>query len=134
MATGASLSNYAENLLLNWSLTNQQATRPTQWFVALFSDINVVSDQPSNELNSSTAQGYSRKAVSFDAAANGMTSNSNMLKFSALNTWPTVGSIAIMDAATDGNMLFWGKLAYPKTLDNEDELQFAVNTIKIYLD
>ncbi len=32
----AALSDYAEKLLLDWSMTTGSATRPTAWYVALY--------------------------------------------------------------------------------------------------
>ena len=32
----AALSDYAEKLLLDWSMTAGSATRPTAWYVALY--------------------------------------------------------------------------------------------------
>lgn len=135
-STGANLSNYAENLLLNWALTTGAASRPTQWFVALFSDTThpLTSDQPATELNSTTSENYSRQSVTFTSAANGSTKNENMVAFTALGGWDTVTHIAIMDAQTGGNMLFWGAITVPKTLAYEDQLQFAANAITISLD
>lgn len=131
MATGASLSNYNENLLLNWCLTNQTVNRPTSWYIGLFTDSNVILDQPVSEL---VGNGYNRIQVSFSNAIGGTTSNTNPVIFIANETWNTVKYLGIFDSQSNGNLLFWGALSSPKTLEADDQLQFAVNSITISLD
>ncbi len=134
MATGASLSNHSENLLLDWLLTNASVSRPTNRYLALFSDEpGITQDQPLEELSSSNL-GYSRIPVVFSTAQNGMASNIDPVSYTAESNWETATYVGIMDAQTSGHLLFWGALSTPKTLTAEDQLQFASNSIKIYLD
>lgn len=131
MAVGASLSNYNENLLLNWVLTNQSVTRPTSWYLGLFTDSNIITDEPSSEL---VGAGYSRLPITFSTASAGSTSNTNPIVFSADGNWTTVKYVGIFDAQANGHLLFWGAMSSPKTLELDDQLQFAVNSITISLD
>lgn len=125
------ISNYNENLLLNWVLTNTAVTRPSSWYIGLFSDnTGLIIDQPSNEVLS---QDYMRQTVSFATASIGSTSNISAVSFFATTTWSTVSYVGIFDSHTDGNLLFWGSLNQVKYIYPEDQLQFAPNTIKILL-
>jgi hypothetical protein len=131
MSVGASLSNYNENLLLNWVLTNQSVTRPTSWYLGLFTDSNIITDEPVSEL---VGAGYSRLPLIFSAASNGSVSNTNTAIFTADGNWTTVKYVGIFDAQNNGHLLFWGSMSAPKTLELDDQLQFAINSITISLD
>ena len=63
----AALSDYAEKLVLDWLMTNGSATRPTAWYVGLYT-------AAPNDAGGGTevsGSGYSRQAVTFDAATSG---------------------------------------------------------------
>lgn len=135
MATGAALSNYAENVAINYLLNASAVTRPTAWYVGLFSDAaGATSDQPGTELTTGTAAGYARQTVTFNTATTGTCQNTNTPTFTATGAWPTVNYIGVYDALTVGNLLFWGALTTSKTLATNDQLQFAANNISISLD
>jgi hypothetical protein len=137
MATGASLSNNAENTVLAWLLTNATLTgtqvRPSAWYVGLFSDTaGTTTDQPSTEL---TGNGYTRQAVTFNTPASGSTSNAGVVTFTASGgAWSTANYVGIFDASATGNLIFWGALSTSKTLANGDQLQFSAGSITVSLD
>jgi hypothetical protein len=125
------ISNYNENLLLNWVLTTASTTRPTSWHIGLFSDAQgLLVDQPSTEL---TNGDYARQTTSFAVAALGSTSNISTVSFYATTTWSTVSYMGIFDAQSSGNLLFWGAFATPRVVYPNDELNFSIDTIKILL-
>lgn len=126
----AALSDHAEKLLLDWLMTTGSATRPTNWYVALYTSA------PSDSGGGTEVSGsnYSRQAVTFDAASTpgGTTSNSNELTFTASGgNFGTVSHIGIFDAATDGNLLWHGALSASKTINDGDALVFAVGNIDL---
>ncbi len=121
------LSNYGENLLLNYILNAQSTTRPTSWYVGLFSDSpGLATDQPSTELS---GNGYSRQGATFGAAIGGSTSNLNAITFAATGDWLPVTYAGIFDAASSGNLLFWTPLQSSISLSNGGQIIFAINTI-----
>lgn len=135
MATGAALSNYAENVAINYLLNASAVTRPTAWYVGLFSDTTgMTTDQPGSELTSGTAAGYARQSVTFNTATTGTCQNTNTPTFTASGAWPTANYVGVFDALTTGNLLFWGALTVSKTLANTDQMIFAANSISISLD
>ena len=126
----AALSDHAENLLLNWLMTSGSATRPTAWYVALYTSAP-------NDAGGGTelsGSGYSRQSVSFSTASGtgGTTSNSGAVTFTASGgSWGTVTHMAIHDASSSGNLLWHGALSASKTIADGDSLEFAAGNIDL---
>ena len=126
----AALSDYAEKLLLDFLMTTGTATRPTAWYVGLFT-------AAPNDAGGGTevsGSGYARQAVAFDAATSGAgtTSNTGAVTFTAAGgAWGTITHIGIFDASTSGNLLWHGSLTVSKTVADGDTLQFAVGNIDL---
>lgn len=126
----AALSDYAEKLVLDWLMTNGSATRPTAWYVALYT-------AAPNDAGGGTevsGGGYSRQAVTFDAATSGTgtTSNTGDVVFTAAGgSWGTVTHIAIHDMSSGGNLLWHGALTASKTVADGDTLQFSTGNIDL---
>src|ERR1044072_6790328 len=98
------LSNYAENLLCTWFLTDNSATRPTSWYAALFT--SAPSDAGGGVEVS--GGGYARQAVSFGAPSSGQVSNDVLVEWTASGAnFGNVVAVAVFDASSAGNMLFW---------------------------
>lgn len=128
----SALSNYAEKLLLDWMMTTGSATRPTAWYVALFT----AAPSDSGGGTEVTGSGYSRQSVTFDAAATpgGTTSNSNLVSFTASGgDFGTVSHIGIFDASTSGNLLWHGAMTASKSVSDGETLEFSVGNIDLVL-
>lgn len=126
----AALSDYSEKLILDYLMTTGSATRPTNWYVALYT--SAPSDAGGGtELSGS---GYAREAVTFAAATSGTgtTSNSGAVVFTADGgDWGSVTHMGIHDATSSGNLLWHGALAAAKTVLDGDSLEFAVGNIDL---
>ena len=126
----AALSDYAEKLILDYLMTSGSATRPTAWYVALYT--SAPSDAGGGtELSGS---GYARETVAFAAATSGAgtTSNSGAVVFTADGgDWGSVTHMGIHDAVSGGNLLWHGALAAAKTVLDGDSLEFAVGNIDL---
>ena len=126
----AALSDHAENLLLNFLMTTGTATRPTSWYVALFTSAP-------NDAGGGTevsGNGYSRQSVSWDTASGtgGTTANSGAVSFTASGSgFGTVTHIGIFDASSSGNLLCHGAMDTSKTVASGDVLQFAAGAIDL---
>lgn len=132
MATGINISNYAENLILQFMLRTDAITRPSAWYASIYSDAGgLTTDQPTQELS---GNGYSRQPVSFTAPAGGSCSNSNLVAFQATGNWASANYLGITDSLTGGNLLFWGEFANKYSLEAAGEILFAANTINISID
>jgi len=126
----AALSDYAEKLLLDWSMTTGSATRPTAWYVALYT----AAPSDSGGGTEVSGNGYARQAVTFAAASTpgGTTSNTDAQSFTANGgNWGSVTHIGIFDALTTGNLLWHGSLVAPKTVNDGDTLEFSIGNIDL---
>ena len=126
----AALSDYAEKLLLDFLMTTGTATRPTNWYVALYTG----APSDSGGGTEVSAGGYARQSVSFNAASSpgGTTSNSNEVSFTASGgDYGTVTHMGIFDASSSGNLLWHGALTASKTVADGDTLTFAAGNIDL---
>ena len=126
----AALSDYAENLLMNWMMTTDSVTRPTAWYVALYTA------EPSDSGGGTevSGNGYSRQAISVSTASGtgGTTSNNSNITFTAAGgDWGTVTHIGIHDASSSGNLLWHGVMTGSKTIADGDTLQFNTGNIDL---
>lgn len=126
----AALSDHAEALLLDWLMTSGSATRPTAWYVALYT----AAPSDSGGGTEVSGSGYAREAVTFAAAASpgGTTSNSGAVTFSASGgDWGSVTHIGIHDAVSGGNLLWHGAMTAAKTVNDGDTLEFSIGNIDL---
>jgi hypothetical protein len=126
----AALSNYAEKLLLDWSMTTGSATRPTAWYVALYT----AAPSDSGGGTEVSTGGYARQSVTFDAASSpgGTTSNNNTVSFTASGaSYGTVSHIGIFDNVSGGNLLWHGSMTASKTVADGDTLEFSIGNIDL---
>lgn len=126
----AALSDFSEKLILDWLMTTGSATRPTAWYVGLYT-------AAPNDAGGGTelsGNGYARETVAFAAATSGAgtTSNSGAVVFTADGgDWGSVTHMGIHDASSSGNLLWHGALAAAKTVLDGDSLEFAVGNIDL---
>ena len=128
----SALSDHAEALLLDWLMTTGSATRPTAWYVALYT----AAPSDSGGGTEVSGSGYSRQSVTFDAASSpgGTTSNASAASFTASGgNWGTITHMGIFDASTAGNLLWHGSLSASKTVNDGDTLEFAIGNIDLAL-
>ena len=122
----AELTDYAENAILN-------TLRSVTWtsfaaYVALFTTATA-DDGTGTEVSGG---GYARQLVGLSAAsgAGGLTSNAADITFpTATADWGTVTHIAIMDAATAGNMIMHSPLDASKAIAAGDT--FKINATEL---
>ena len=131
----AALTDHAENLLLKFLMTKGTATRPTNWYVCLYTGAPNDASTGSSGGTEVSGNGYSRQSVSWDAASGtgGTTSNSGSVTFTASGgSFGTVTHIAIADASSGGNLLWHGAMTGSgKTVNDGDSLQFAAGAIDL---
>ena len=126
----AALSDYAEKLLLDFLMTTGTATRPTNWYVALYT----AAPSDSGGGTEVSGAGYARQSVAFDAAATpgGTTSNSADVSFTATGgNYGTVTHLGIFDASSSGNLLWHGALTADKTVEDCDTITFTAGNIDL---
>lgn len=127
------LSNYAEDLVLDWLFTTGSATRPTTWFVGLFT----VAPGEGGGGTEVSGGSYARQSATFTVSGTAPTqaANSTAIEFpTATGNWGTIVAAAIFDASTAGNMIAFADLTTSKTIDSGDVFRFNASSLTITLD
>lgn len=129
----SSFTNYTENLALTWLFTGSSATRPTAWFVGLFT----AAPSDTGGGTEVTGSGYARVAsgtISGSGTATTFT-NAAAIEFGAASggDWGTIGWAAIFDASTGGNMIAWAPLTTAKAINDGDIFRIPANSLSITL-
>ncbi len=129
----SSFTNYTENLALTWLFTGSSATRPTAWFVGLFT----AAPSDSGGGTEVSGSGYARKATGTISGSGTATTftNAAAIEFDAASggNWGTIGWAAIFDASTSGNMLAWAPLTTAKAINDGDIFRIPANSLSITL-
>lgn len=130
----SSFTDYTENLVLNWLFTANSATRPTAWYVGLFTAA------PSDSGGGTEVSGnaYARTAtgtMSVSGTSPTNCTNSAAIEFPAASggNWGTITHVAIFDASTSGNMLGWASLTTSRTINDGDVLRIPAGDLDITL-
>lgn len=154
----SAMSNFLENALLDWLIRGQAigitgasaaaGTGLSTVYIALYT--SAPSDTgPGTEV---TGGAYARPSVACSLANfagtqgagtttvstgnTGQTSNNTVITFPPPSAnWGTITHMAICDALTAGNMLLWGALTAPKTVNSGDAApQFSAGALTFQLD
>ena len=127
----ANINTFTENLVLTWAMTASAATRPTTWYLGLFT-VTPTAAGGGTELS---GNGYSRQSITFGTASGGVISNTNSITFGPDTTadWGAIAYCAVMDASTAGNMLWFGSLTASRTLAVGDTMTFAAAALSLSL-
>lgn len=133
------LSDYAENKILDhstgkaaWALPTVSGSGYKVW-VALYTTA------PTDSTSGTEVSGGSYARVeclpaTWNAASSGSTSNASAIVFpTASASWGTVTAVAITDASTAGNIIWYGTLTSNKTVDSGDTFQFAAGALTLSL-
>jgi len=129
----SSFSDYTESLVLNWLFTTNSATRPTAWYVGLFTAA------PSDTGGGTEVSGsaYARKATGTMTVSGTATTatNSAAIEFAAASggNWGAITHAAIFDASTGGNMLAWAPLTTSRTINDGDVFRIPATSLTVTL-
>ena len=125
-----SLTNTFETTTLTWLLTANSATRPTAWYIGLFT-------AAPNDTGGGTevsGTGYVREAVAFTVTGD-TASNSAAVEWPvAGGSWGTITDLAIFDAVTAGNMIGYATLTSAKTIATGDVFRIPLGDLDVTLD
>lgn len=130
-----SFSNFSENLVLNWIFTANTATRPTTWYVGLFTA--APGETGGGTEVSTVSTGYARQTAAFTVSGTAPTqaTNSAAIEFpTATASWGTISHVAIFDASTSGNMLAYATLGASKTIASGDVFRIPASNLTVTLD
>jgi hypothetical protein len=130
-----SASNYLENKLLDHVCKRTAYTQPANLYLALFTGSPATNLEAGTLTNEVSGNGYARTAIAFNNASGGSITNSATVSFPvATGSWSTITYVAVMDALTAGNVLFYGALVTPKTVSTDDIFQIQASNLTITLD
>jgi len=127
----AEFTDFMENKIIDHMLRNQSYTPPATVYVALFT--TATTDAGGGTEVSGGA--YARQAVTLSAASGGASENSAEISFpQATADWGTITHVALMDAATGGNMLMHTALDESKTVNNGDTFKINAGDLDVTVD
>ena len=125
-----SFSNTFETRVLTWVFTADSATRPTAWYVALFTT-NPAEDASGTEVSGG---GYARQSATFTVSGN-TASNSGAIEYpTATAGYGTVSHVGVFDASSGGNLIAYAALTTSKTIETGDVLRIPAGDLDITLD
>jgi len=126
-----SFTNAHETHLLTYTFTATSVTRPTAWFIGLFTGA------PGEAGGGTEISGnaYARKTVAFSVSGNEAT-NSAAVEFAAASggNWGAVSHLAVFDASSGGNMIVYSALSASKTINDGDAFRIPAGNLDITLD
>jgi len=129
----SSFTDYTENLVLNWLLTTNSATRPTAWYVGLFT----AAPSDTGGGTEVSGSGYARKVTGTMTVAGTTTTATNAaaIEFAAASggNWGTITHAAIFDALATGNMLAWAPLTTSRTINDGDVFRVPASSLTVSL-
>ena len=125
-----SFSNYLETEILDFAFTTGTATRPTAWFIALYT-------APPSDSGGGTevsTGGYARQSVTFSVSGD-TASNTGVVEFpTATASYGTVTHVGVFDASSSGNLLAFSALNVSKAIDTGDVFRIPTGDLDITLD
>jgi hypothetical protein len=125
-----SFSNTYETNVLTWTFTSDAVTRPTAWYLGLFTSA------PDESGGGTEVSGgsYAREAVTFTISGN-LATNTGAIEFPvATANWGTISHVAVFDASTGGNQIAYAALTASKTIASGDVLRVPAGDLDITLD
>lgn len=128
------VSNYLATALLNQVFRNQNFTRPSTVYLALYTSNPTAADTGTEV----SGNGYQRMQVTFTAPVieNGkqtIKNTSDIVFPKAQGNWGTITHVGIRDAATGGNLLYYGPVENPRSIMANDILKFPAGSLALNL-
>lgn len=143
----SAMSDYLENKLIDQLFRGQAYTFPSTLYVGLYTAT------PADAAGGTEVSGnnYSRASVAASLAnfagtqgagtttasngSTGTTSNNASITFpTPSGSWGAVSAFGIFDAASGGNLLFWGALSITKTINQGDTVTFPAASLSLQID
>ena len=138
MATGTAFSDVMEQDILQRYLKNTTTAITSTPAATVYVGLGTAGTDTGLTEPAST-RGYTRQSIVFGTVgttAGSITAPTAAVTFAQCTSanWGTITHFAIYDAATSGNMLFWGGLGSSVDINVNDRFEFATNSITITVD
>lgn len=126
-----SFTNAFETDVLSWGLTADSVTRPTAWYIGLFTSDPTDTGAAGTEVSGGS---YARTAATFTVTGD-TASNSAAVEFPAATAdWGTVSHIGVFTASSGGTMLVHAVLTTAKVIATGDVFRIPTGDLDITLD
>jgi hypothetical protein len=126
-----SFSNTFETHVLQYVFTADSVTRPTAWYVGLFTADPTDTGSGATEI---TGNNYSRVSATFSVSGNAATTSAAVEFSAATGSWGTISHIGIFDASSGGNLIAHSSLTASKAIASGDVFRIPTGDIDITLD
>lgn len=127
-------SDYLENKVLDHVLGGTAYTAPATLYLGLFTSNGGLENNTAGSQTEISGGSYARKSVAFTVSGNTATNSATVTFDAATANWGTITHVAVMDASTSGNVLFWGAVTTSKTIESGDTFQVSSGNLSISLD
>jgi hypothetical protein len=129
----SSFTDYTENLALTYLFTTGSATRPTAWYVGLFT----AAPSDTGGGTEVSGNGYARVVTGTISGSGTATTftNAAAIEFAAASggNWGTIGWAGIFTASTGGTLLAWAPLTTAKAINDGDIFRIPASSLSITL-
>jgi hypothetical protein len=125
-----SLSNIFETTTLNWLFTATSVTRPTAWYIALYT----VAPTDGGGGTEISGNAYVREAVAMSVTGDNATNTGAIEWPTATGTWGTIVAVGVFDALSAGNLIAYGNLTVSKTITSGDVFRIPAGDLDITMD
>ena len=129
----SSFTDYTENLALTYLFTTGSATRPTAWYVGLFT----AAPSDTGGGTEVSGNGYARVVTGTISGSGTATTftNAAAIEFAAASggNWGTIGWAGIFTASTGGTLLAWAPLTTSKAINDGDIFRIPASSLSITL-
>lgn len=132
------MSRYLENKLVRLTLRAESYTPPATLYLALYT--TPITENPDGVTEAMQGAevvggGYARQAIAFSIPKDGVSSNVSSITFPiATGDWGGVTHWAVVDAATGGNMMYYGEFDTAREFTSGRQAVISPNRIKVELD
>ena len=131
----SALSNYLEIELADHILGGVDYVRPATVYVALYTITPTDASAGTEVAGGSYARAsVTNNATNFPASTDGSKANATVITFAeATGSWGLVTGYAVFDAASGGNMLFYGTLTTSKSFTSGDTPKINIGGLTFQL-
>ena len=124
-----SLSNTFETTTLQWLFTTTSVTRPTAWYLALYT----VAPTDTGGGTECSGTSYARQSFTMTVSGDTATNGANIEFPTAGSSWGTIVAVGVFTAVTGGDLIAYGNLTTSKAIDTGDVFSIPAGDLDITL-
>ena len=122
------MTNYTKEKILKHTMADTAYTMPANIYLGLFTSDPTVTGDQSNEVS---AADYVRIDITgkFTFGIDDAINNATLAYATAVNNWGSITHVAILDATTAGNMLYFSALGSTAVINAGNKFVILVNDL-----